>query len=272
MDGPGGSLTRASPPPSPPPHAGWSTCRWLADAREENQKNKKDKNDLNLFGSRQRKRVFTNPNPNWVKMETEGSDSRNDEIQTLTHYRLGEEEEQGESLTRNPNPNSIPILIDKNREEQTRSEETEREKGMRKSQWAYLAAAQHCCLAGARGEEGRAPGEASRRTQAKGASWPGRLTAARSPAGERARRRGGRRRRRGPARSRRRLLFVRLARLREKKGERNDARVPGRPAVAGFVSPSSTGDRRIRSDGWRQPGHFRPRRDGEIPAQNQVAA
>ena len=38
--------------------AGWSTRRRLADAREENQKNRKDKNGFNPFGSRQRKRVF----------------------------------------------------------------------------------------------------------------------------------------------------------------------------------------------------------------------
>jgi len=120
---------------------------------------------------------------------------------------------------------------------------------MRKSQWAYLAATQHCCLAGARGEEGRAPGEASRWTQAKGASWPGRSTAARSPAGEHARRRGGRRRRRGPARSRRRLLFVGLARLREQKGE-GKWELGFRPSRPGrFDRPEWPLSRRISADG-----------------------
>lgn len=67
---------------------------------------------------------------------------------------------------------------------------------MRKSQWAYLAATQRCLLAGARGEEGRAGG-AARWALAKEAPRPGRLTAVRSPAWERVRRRGGQRRRLG---------------------------------------------------------------------------
>ena len=120
---------------------------------------------------------------------------------------------------------------------------------MRKSQWAYLVAVQHCCLVGAQGEEGRAPREASHWTQAKGAPWPGRSMAACSPAGERARRRGGRRWRRGPARSRRRLLFVGLVRLREQKGE-GKWELGFRPSRPGhFDRPEWPLSRRSSADG-----------------------
>ena len=51
---------------------------------------------------KEKQRVHRTLNPSWVK--TEGARLQDCLIRTLTRCRLGDEEEKGESLTRNPNP------------------------------------------------------------------------------------------------------------------------------------------------------------------------
>ena len=130
---------------------------------------------------------------------------------------------------------------------------------------AYLTAAQCCCLADARGEERAKPGSCSSGS-AKGAPRPGHSTAARSPAGERTRRRGGRRRRRDLAASPWSLGDELRREEESSEAKRESVRVKMKLGLrearsAGvFDAPSCALHRRSEINGQEGSGLFWPRR------------
>ena len=135
-----------------------------------------------------------------------------------------------------------------------KSEQLNQRKGKKGNGVAYLAVARHRSHAGTWGKRKTGRGSA-RRDPATEAPRPGRSTAARSPAGERARRRGGRQRRQGSTDSPLESLGAAFAALRKESGEDrewrrpNGARVQGRRGGRRFDPPMRAHSRRMERNG-----------------------